>query len=119
MCANCCDSLSRRRRRRSAVQSAADIPARQGPLQDRCCHCQKMRGQVGRHLLTFTAAVQLCPVSTSRVELTARVDGDRFPLPVNTGRQHGPSTQLVETRRPSTRHVLTGNGDRSPVNSGR
>jgi len=31
-------------------------------------------------------------------ELTARVDGyDRFPFPVNTGRQLGPSTRLVET----------------------
>jgi len=28
-----------------------------------------------------------------RPELT----GDRFPLPVNTGRQHGPSTRVVET----------------------
>ena len=46
-----------------------------------------------------------------RPELTARVDDDRFPLPVNTGRvdgrafslaeltdrQHGPSTRVVET----------------------
>ena len=48
-------------------------------------------------------------------ELTARVDG----WPVSITRQHGPSTRLVETGRLSTRPVLTGNGNRSPVNSGR
>jgi len=39
--------------------------------------------------------------------------------PVYTTRVDGPSTRLVETARPSTRPVLTGNGKRSPVNSGR
>jgi len=45
--------------------------------------------------------------------------GDRLPLAVNTGRVDGPSTRLVETARPSTRPVLTGNGNWSHVNSGR
>ena len=40
--------------------------------------------------------------------------GDRFPLHVNTGRQLASGNV-----RPSTRPVLTGNGNRSPVNSGR
>jgi len=35
---------------------------------------------------------------------------DRFPLPVNTGRVDGRAFPLA---------VLTGNGNRSPVNSGR
>jgi len=58
-----------------------------------------------------------------RPELTARVDGDRFPLPVNTGCVDGcafPLAVLMSgNARPSTRPVLTGNGYRSPVNSGR
>jgi len=58
-----------------------------------------------------------------RPELT----GDRFPLPVNTGRVDGPSTWLVETRarqhgpcwqvmetgHPSTRAVNSGSGNRA------
>ena len=51
----------------------------------------------------------LSPVSTSRV------NGPSWRM---TG-FHYPSTRLVETRRLSTRPVLTGNGNRSPVNSGR
>jgi len=41
----------------------------------------------------------------------------RFPLAKLTGCQHGPSTWLVETH--ARQHGLTGNGNRSPVNSGR
>ena len=51
------------------------------------------------------------------------VTGDRFPLPVNTGRVDGRAFPLAElTARqhgPSTRPVLTVNGNRSPVNSDR
>jgi len=39
----------------------------------------------------------------------------RFPLPELTGRQHSASGNA----RPSTQPVLTGNGNRSLVNSGR
>ena len=56
-----------------------------------------------------------------RPELT----GDRFPLPVNTGRVDGPSTRLVETRAqwkpvtrqlgPFTRAVNSGSGNRALV----
>ena len=45
---------------------------------------------------------------------TGRVDGRAFPLAELTGHVDDPSTRLVETRAP----VLTGNGNRSPVNSG-
>jgi len=55
--------------------------------------------------------------------------GDRFPLPINTGHVKGRVFPLAGGRRPvnsasgnvrpSTRPVLTGNGNRSPVNSGR
>jgi len=46
--------------------------------------------------------------------------GDWFPLPVNTGRVDGRAFPLAELTvdGPSTRPVLTGNGNRSPVNSG-
>jgi len=40
----------------------------------------------------------------------------RFPLPELTARVDGPSTRLVET---FPLPVLTGNGNRSPVNSAR
>jgi len=40
--------------------------------------------------------------------------GDQFPIPVNTGRVDGRAFPLAEL----TGRVLTGNGNRSPVNSG-
>ena len=60
-----------------------------------------------------------------KIGMLGRSSGNHDWLFANTSacvscgfRQHGPSTRLVETR-PSTRPVLTGNGNRSPVNSGR
>jgi len=61
-----------------------------------------------------------------RPELAAGVDGWlvswRFPLPELTARQHGPSTQLVETRArqhgPCWRVMETGHPSTRAVNSG-
>ena len=43
----------------------------------------------------------------------------RFPLPELTARVNGPSWRVTGFHYPSTRPVLTGNGNLSPVNSGR
>jgi len=59
---------------------------------------------------TSIAIIHICvlsPVSTTRV------DG----WPVSMTRQHGPLTRLVETGHLSTRAMLTGNGNWSPVDS--
>jgi len=65
-------------------------------------------------VIDLTKARFPLPELTARV--TARVDG----WPVSITRQHGPCWwATVSTSKPSWWAVLTGNGNRSPVNSGR
>ena len=72
--------------------------------------CHRRSGRItGRPHIVFYSL--LSPVSTTRV----------YGWPVSITRKHGPCWRArVSTSRvdPSTRPVLTGNGNRSPVNSG-
>ena len=85
-----------------------------------------------KHLLIRQLNQQLSPVSTTRVDgpryrpeltgdrfplpvKTGRVDGRAFPLAELTGRQHGPCWRVMETGQPSTRVVNSGSVNRALV----
>ena len=53
------------------------------------------------------------------IPLASKARFERFQLPELTARVNGPSWRVTGFHYPSTRPVLTGNGNRSPVNSGR
>jgi len=72
----------------------------------------------------FVFSFLLTPTTVAGVKLFAALMCVSVCLHVKTKTaetmsQRGPSTRLVETHALSTRPVLTGNGNRSPVNSGR
>ena len=82
-------------------------------------HLMSLRGTLNDITSTACPLFSVCYARFPLPELTARVDG----WPVSITRQRGPCWRArVSNSRvdgPSTRPVLTGNGNRSPVNSGR
>jgi len=73
-------------------------------------------------MVTFPAVKHHCPLaSTNLYCLATEVDVSkaRFPLPELTARVNSPSWRVTGLHYPSTQAVLMGNGNRSPINSGR
>jgi len=107
-----CNTRRTRTAYTSTLNNSETVPLSENKI------CSESRGKQNSNLLLLHPLKPGFHYTSWRPKLTARVDGDRFPLPVNTGRIDGRAFPLAElTGRiddRSTRLVETGHNEVAP-----